>query len=422
VLMLQATKPRSRTQSFSLYSYKDKADDLLVRNMVSVNSGINFHTVRKGGSGSRCPVVVCFFASEAAEWLHRIGFEDSHQLAYEKLKQLELKRIIERVEIQDSLPNQWQNVFYRFVDEWEVEPVIEASGGILRKGPLGRTWYCPVSSQDTEGPFNKLLREAIPVNVSHIWSMLRGESWLIQTVSSAHYPTIAQGDLVAPQSLAGLDPYSTCIAKHLYRNLMFTRLKMPHRYMALVQVELLDLKKLAPTPSPNKMEVYAVLRLQRRGSSVVLSNKTRTLDSIMIQPKKIVTDSNSQSTPWGGKAAFRFALPEAYLRLEGAADYRHVVNRGAPKVLHICVYSKHFIMDSCLGDVEIPLTAITDNNHLDEWLPLRCEKGTSWFMHVKLKLRFVLMSVTEPELIIPEDGGKDSGKGIFSLRRMMDEM
>ncbi|CAM9621721.1 unnamed protein product, partial [Heterosigma akashiwo] len=76
----------------------------------------------------------------------------------------------------------------------------------------------------------------------------------------------------------------------------------------------------------------------------------------MTQPEKIVTDSSSRSTPWGGKAAFRFPLPEAYLRLDGPADYRQAVNRGAPKVLHICVYSKHFIMDSCLGDVEIPLT------------------------------------------------------------------
>jgi len=419
--MLSRTAQRpSFTQ---MTSFGDKADDLLVRQMVSKNSGINFHTVRKGGTGTKCPTVVCFFASEAAEWLHRIGFEESHQLAFEKLRLLEAKRIIERVEIQDSVPNQNQNVFYRFVDEWEVEPLTSANGGILRKGFLGRTWYTPASSKAAEGLLDALLQKAFVTNVSHIWSLLRGESWLIKTVAGAHYPCAPMGgEELAAGIAAGLDPYSTCISKYLYRSLLFTRLKMPHRYMVLVQVELADLKKLSPAPSLQKLEVYAVIRLQRRGSSVVLSNKTRTLDSIMTQPKKLMEDVVTHTNVWGGKAAFRFALPEAYLRLDDTTDYRHVVNRGPPKVLHVCVYSKNFLADTCLGDVEIPLAALTDNNKLDEWLPLRSEKGTAWFLHVKLGLKFVLMCAAEPDISVSDELHRDAGRSAFTLRRIMDDM
>lgn len=80
--------------------------------------------------------------------------------------------------------------------------------------------------------------------------------------------------------------------------------------------------------------------------------------------------------PTGLNTTFRFALPDECLPSHPmeAAEW---LNKGPPRVIHMYVYEKRsFIADTLLGDVEVPLTQLTDEDFLDQWLPLRSTHKT----------------------------------------------
>ena len=74
-------------------------------------------------------------------------------------------------------------------------------------------------------------------------------------------------------------PFSNIIRQHLYRNSLFRSIRLPQRCLALVQVELLDLKNLTVPGGSLALTVYALHRLRRSDSGALLTSKTRTLDS-----------------------------------------------------------------------------------------------------------------------------------------------
>ena len=51
--------------------------------------------------------------------------------------------------------------------------------------------------------------------------------------------------------------------------------------------------------------------------------------------------------------------------------------------------------ESYLGDVEVPLSALTDDEPLVQWLPLRRPggSGASWFVRIRISLRFLLVAM-----------------------------
>lgn len=58
------------------------------------------------------------------------------------------------------------------------------------------------------------------------------------------------------------------------------------------------------------------------------------------------------------------------------------------QVLHVWIYEKRTIMaDSLVGDVEVPLNPLTEEDFMDHWLPLRTpshhygpnHRGTTWY-------------------------------------------
>jgi len=63
-------------------------------------------------------------------------------------------------------------------------------------------------------------------------------------------------------------------------------------------------------------------------------------------------------------------------------------------VLHICVYERRSIFaDSRIGEIELPLEKLSDEEPISEWLPLNCDRGQAWFIHTRVSLRFVLMAL-----------------------------
>ncbi|KAJ8599894.1 hypothetical protein CTAYLR_002809 [Chrysophaeum taylorii] len=263
-------------------------------------------------------------------------------------------------------------------------------------------------------------------------------------------PATATGD----QFRGGSEPFRARLRRYLYRNALYRRVRMRRRFIALVQVDLVALENIteslldgnadqqveaaakglpqgaASPPEGATLDAYAVIRLKHArppggGSSPPLSERVRTRDSV-VTSRREYDDSRS----WG--AAFRFALPDEalpplYSEDDGSAaggspaaspssrrranrrERRRLPTRGPPQAVHVCIYQRaaNPILSSLglapnetfLGDVEVPLGALTDDDPLVQWLPLRASgPASSWFVKVRVCLRFLLMSITSPSL------------------------
>ena len=195
------------------------------------------------------------------------------------------------------------------------------------------------------------------------------------------------------------------------------------------------------------------------GSSPPLTERVRTRDSAVAR-RRSAEDHHHHRVPenyWGVSAAFRFALPDEALPPDAEDDdddddaqkgaspppsnseqtsvrttsmasssggdvsprknnkvpqqrrgptKRRLPTRGPPQAVHICVYQRlsnpilaSFGLaptENFLGDVEVPLTSLTEDESISEWLPLRnLRNDGSWFVKVKVCLRFLLMSTTD---------------------------
>ena len=90
------------------------------------------------------------------------------------------------------------------------------------------------------------------------------------------------------------------------------------------------------------------------------------------------------------------------------------LTRGPPQVLHVCVYQRRAIgimADPFVGEVEVPLAAMSDAAQLVQWLPLRMAGSSAWFIHVRVSLHFALMRFS------PGAAGDDDGNGAAPHRR-----
>jgi hypothetical protein len=67
--------------------------------------------------------------------------------------------------------------------------------------------------------------------------------------------------------------------------------------------------------------------------------------------------------------------------------------RQPPRKLQLAVYeTRSFFSDTKLGELELPLSGLSDDRPFRDWLPLSNEKGAAWFVHVQMQLRFLLMT------------------------------
>ena len=240
--------------------------------------------------------------------------------AIERLKLMESMRVVEPITSSDlSIPKSYAASHpstehrYRFVDPWEVE-ALESRSGETASAALGRGRYQSLSMVLIASSCEKIIRDAGGLHLLGLWSTLRGGITLTKALCSAHpsWERSSGGDLFMKKGfLMEPSPYDNSIRQHLYGNYLFRRLKLPQRFLALVQVELLDLKNVTSPSGTSSLTAYALLRLKRQGSSAPLNHKARSLDSACTQPRKISKSSGPNApASWGSLVRFRFPLPE----------------------------------------------------------------------------------------------------------------
>ncbi|CAM9700418.1 unnamed protein product, partial [Discosporangium mesarthrocarpum] len=239
-------------------------------------------------------------------------------------------------------------------------------------------------------------------------------------------------------------PLHACVFEHMSRNAIFRRMRLPHRFQVLVRVDLLGLKNLSPHYQPSRIDVFASIALKRpepphlglqcyspghhhhrhrappRAAPVAGAAGGGAQgwgrDSAVTSIKRLVPSANgqaSQQSRWGAAATFRFALPEGslpHILGYGSQVFRLVMGDddsqeargggagsggGPPRVVRIAVWRKHLFSEQWLGDVDVPLNGLDDRDAVEDWVLLQGDKGASWFVNIRLTLRFVMMCVTD---------------------------
>ena len=67
-----------------------------------------------------------------------------------------------------------------------------------------------------------------------------------------------------------------------------------------------------------------------------------------------------------------------------------------PCSLHVTIYERTFLSENRLGELTMPLAALTQDSTLDEWMPLINERSRgsgAWLAHIQVELKFILMSI-----------------------------
>ena len=409
-------------------SPRDSGDGI-IRRMIQPKSGVDFRTLRVGEAGHSA-VIVLFRKSEAVSWIISSGAEKNEADAIAKLDLMEKLRVIEQVDLSlfapekqivggafgqnglDSVATE-KDVRFRFVDPWEVE-VIESKDAELRSAALGRDHYVPFSIGLVARACSEFQQVLGGQHLLSLWNSVKGGVCLTKTIASVFPPweRDAGGDLnVVNGMVTQPSSYSNSFRQHLYRNSLFRRLNMPQRFIALIQVELLDLKNLTSRDGSPSLTAYALLRLKRDASNAPLTHKARTLDSVATEPKKISKGSKkigpNPTNSWGSVVRFRFPLPEG-VNCDGVSfdKNREALFKGAPSVLQLSVYEKKFMNDVCLGGADVKFDGLSTDSQVEEWVPLQSAgDDITWFAKIRLMLRFELMCIDSDATRLSESAG-----------------
>lgn len=296
--------------------------DAVLRRMIQPGSGVEFRTLRLG-EGGQSAVVVLFAQAEAIEWFISTGAEATKESAMARLKMMESRRVIEPVDLKQLGVKAYaankgpalveRGIRYRFVDPWEVEAVGSKEGEI-KSASLGRAHLRTFDLNLVSKASETAIRSVGGISMLKLWNHLKGGIALTKAIASVHPPWErgAGGDLqVVDGAVNEPSAFLNSVSQHLYRNALFRRLEMPQRFLALIQIELLDLKNLTSPLGMSALTVYSLLRLKRGPSGAPLTNKARTLDSVATQPMKLgKTSGPNAPASWGSVVRFRFPLPE----------------------------------------------------------------------------------------------------------------
>jgi hypothetical protein len=400
----------------------ERGDDLIGKMMERRKGGnaVAFRPYKAAGEGVKGNVIVVLFSEkDGAEWLIKEGREEwwpsktvepTTKDAVVHLRLLASRRVTEEVGPKsESFPvsltlmsDKGEDVFsswlgaggeeeavrYRVVDPWEVSGFTSSK---LVPGYLGRNHYDSLTSQTTYGRFGQAglgnrveedIRLRWGVGGARVWTCLNGNDRLESSIKS-----LSSGGLASTDK----DGYLSSISTHVYRNTVFSLISSATRFIAVVQVSLLDFKNLGPSPPSGSLTVYSIIRLRRRGSRAPMNNRGRSRDAVVTDPVKVGGGGG-----WGTSANFRFPLPEGTSErtLTSFSGSTEGLFKGPPTTLCMNVYEKRSILGDCLiGNAEVKLEGNLRGGG-EQWENWEAVGKEGWFAKIRVGLRFEVMRIT----------------------------
>ncbi|KAL7690405.1 putative RAVE complex protein Rav1 [Plasmopara halstedii] len=326
-----------------------------------------------------------------------------------------------------------------FVNPWEVE----AERNVRRYMHNARSPLLVELGWDRLSPMCSEISNEIVANVLKdpdlvaMWKATGAESWLVTTISQYRidglhsYRTVHQhlglGGRVEPQI-----PFFVEIYSHSQRNAMFELAGLPHRFIGVVTVEMVEAKELiACSWIGNWSDPYVFLELCHAND-----NHHQTAVEWSLQTYRSSVGEGGVNPRWSpdeNKFVFFMAIPTHANHISSSPENNQYActescirtvdtqasrlssqiwnaeikdfNRdavdalewmlpsvfaGPPSLLQCTVYQKNkFLSHQFMGRAKIRLNELTPGSPIDCWLPL--EDVSSGALHLKISLSFQLM-------------------------------
>ncbi|ETK75715.1 hypothetical protein L915_17713 [Phytophthora nicotianae] len=341
-----------------------------------------------------------------------------------------------------TLPKAFYLQSMMFVDPWEVEAEWNVrrymhNGQSPLHVELGWDRLSPICSETCD----EIVESAFEANPDLVamWKTTGGEGWLVTAITQYRldglhsYRTLHQH---IQRGLAGKEeprvPLLVDIYSRSQRNAMFEVAGLPHRFVGVITVELVEAKDLIACSWIGKWSnAYVFLELCHA------KDKPReTAEEWSLQTYRSPVGEGGVNPRWNleeNKFAFRFAIPTHGKHTarptrnvhfsNGGGNTRNVdvqsshlasqlwnadvndqtresvdalekllpsVFSGPPAMLRCTVYQKNKVLShQFMGRTKVPLDELTSGNPMDYWLPL--EDTTTGSLHVRISLSFQLM-------------------------------
>ncbi|CAI5735342.1 unnamed protein product [Peronospora destructor] len=334
----------------------------------------------------------------------------------------------------DGLPEDLYLQSMMFVDPWEVEAEHNVRRYMHNGYPplhveLGCDRLSSICSEACDDIVDSVLEDP---DLMTLWKTTGGEGWLVTAITQYHldglhsYRTLHQHiERGFAEKEEPRIPFLVEIYSRSQRNAMFEEAGLPHRFVGVITVELIEAKDLIPCSWVGKWsDAYVFLELSHSKDKLCetaeewsLRTYRSTVGKGGVNPRWNTADNNF---------VFRFAIPthrkHTARPMEGdnvnGADLnasrvalqvwnadindwnRAAVNAlekllssvfsGPPTMLRCTVYQKNKLMShQFMGRAKVPLDELTSGNQMDCWLPL--EHTASGSLHIKVSLSFQLM-------------------------------
>ncbi|KAG3252234.1 hypothetical protein PI124_g3179 [Phytophthora idaei] len=340
-----------------------------------------------------------------------------------------------------ALPEAFYLQSMMFVDPWEAEAEWNVrqymhNGQSPLHVELGWDRLSPICSETCDEIVNSAFEDP---DLVAMWKTTGGEGWLVTAITQYRldglhsYRTLHQH---IQRGLAGNEEPRVPLLVEIYsrsqRNAMFEVAGLPHRFVGVITVDLVEAKDLIPCSWIGKWsDAYVFLELCH-----AKEKPRETAEEWSLQTYRSPVGEGGVNPHWDSaenKFAFRFAIPTHGKHTarptrnvhfsNGGGHVRKVdvqashlasqlwnadvndLNRdavdalgrllpsvfsGPPAMLRCTVYQKNKVLShQFMGRAKVPLDELTSGNPMDCWLPL--EDTTSGSLHVKISLSFQLM-------------------------------
>jgi hypothetical protein len=230
---------------------------------------------------------------------------------------------------------------------------------------LGRHQYKAVTNGQTNITSDRVLKAMGNLSYERassfqrLWESLRAETWIVTAITTSFDRSQRETDKGILNQISSSSastplaevytPFERCLNRRLYHNALFSRLRFPHRYIAVIQIDVFGFKEVGTTKdfvshTSSSMDIYGIIRLCKpivktedvvtdtkistsnssgnlsSIASGVTSGKTQPDGSYVTSTRKITSVRSQEGMkfvefPWREHAVFRFPLPEGQISL-----------------------------------------------------------------------------------------------------------
>lgn len=437
-----------RTSSFSVVTtqnYHNDMEDVSLHSLLNVDRSMHFNMIKHINidyilmlmkhpqTGVKLTTqhfraeprvyIVCFTWKDASKWFVKHDIFTSRKEEIQFLRRCCEQKRLRQVDIvssnqqlahsssilkTDSSEFVQANFSFVFVDPWEVDAernlLLYAFGNKV-PGTFNLGWdrLTHSSCRSTDELMKAILQDP---QLLQMRTLTGGDGWIVNAVIQSNVDGVYTfvNDQMRKLTDIGVEsekPFLREIFNKVQKNIIFKQLGLPHRFIGVVKVQLLEARNLISTMMlMNWCNPYAFFSLSNSDRIEHSSTSWR------LTTYRSRVGTGGSHPKWGipmvDDFVFRYAIPihtphqdtstqEYFKGSDSHFNFFEELYHGPRTLLHFSLYDKSkFMAHIFLGKGKVSLMDLTRKHPLDQWIPL--EGVSSGELHLRIKLEFQVVS------------------------------